>query len=267
MLSSGGGTYTTLDGPLATGAVANGINNAGQIVGYYQDSSSFKTRGFLYSGGIYTTLDDPLATMGTFPQGINDAGQIVGYYKDSSFKNHGFLYSGGIYTTLDAPFASQGFDQGTQAYDINDAGQIVGYYRDSQMQYHGFLFNPGGGTYTTLDDPSALLTYAIGINDAGQIVGRYDESNGHTHGFSFIRVLTNPPPPVDTSADMILRSTDGRYEIYNLGQGTLAFLAGFELGQVGADWKFAGLGSFFWQRHHRHDLAKRYRWRARTLRH
>jgi hypothetical protein len=44
---------------------------------------------------------------------------------------------------------------------------------------------------------------------------------------------------------MILRSTDGRYEIYNLGQGTLAILAGQDLGHVGADWKFVGLGGFF----------------------
>src|SRR5438445_424812 len=65
-----GGTYTTLDDPLAangfdnpfaaSGTVAEGINAAGQIVGYYADSND-DYHGFLYNGGIYTTLDDPQA--------------------------------------------------------------------------------------------------------------------------------------------------------------------------------------------------------------
>ena len=60
-----GGIYTTLDDPLgAKGTVANGINDAGQIVGYYVDSSG-TPHGFLYSGGTYTTLDDPLGANGT----------------------------------------------------------------------------------------------------------------------------------------------------------------------------------------------------------
>ena len=82
------GTYTTLDDPAATtGTAAYGINVAGQIVGYYNNSTG--THGFFYnpSGGTYTTLDDPLATSGTFAYGINDAGQIVGTY----FTNTGIL--------------------------------------------------------------------------------------------------------------------------------------------------------------------------------
>ena len=97
-------TYTTLgDGTYGTSAL--GINDAGQIVGYYLLSSFGQNigRGFLYSGGIYTTLDDPLATDGTAAQGINATGQIVGYYVDSSNNDHGFLYSNGTYTTLDDP--------------------------------------------------------------------------------------------------------------------------------------------------------------------
>src|SRR5262249_55974643 len=83
-----GGTYTTLDDPLASavagGTAALGINGAGQIIGYYRDAS-FKYHGFLYSGGGYTTLDDPSAgPLGTVPYGVNASGQIVGYYFDGS---------------------------------------------------------------------------------------------------------------------------------------------------------------------------------------
>src|SRR5207245_10077924 len=59
----------------------------------------------------------------------------------------------------------------------------------------------------------------------------------------------NPPPPAGTTADMILRGSNtspavaGQYEIYDIGNN--AILAGYQLGQVGTDWKFAGLGGFF----------------------
>ena len=51
---------------------------------------------------------------------------------------------------------------------------------------HGFLYS--GGTYTTLDDPSAIPggggTTASGINAAGQIVGYYNGISG-AHGFLY----------------------------------------------------------------------------------
>jgi probable HAF family extracellular repeat protein len=83
-----GGTYTTLTDPFAVsgdsdhpnGTVASGINDAGQVVGYYY-SDRFTLHGFLYSGGIYTTIDHPAATphsSGTAVTGINNLGQIVG---------------------------------------------------------------------------------------------------------------------------------------------------------------------------------------------
>jgi len=57
-----GGTYTTIDDPLAVGSTTApvDINASGQIIGRYSDSS-YVTNGFLYSGGIYTTIDDPFS--------------------------------------------------------------------------------------------------------------------------------------------------------------------------------------------------------------
>jgi len=65
------------------GTAATGINNLGQIVGYYLDSNNFQ-HGYLYSNGTYVTLDDPLGSHGTVATGINDSGQIVGFYLDGS---------------------------------------------------------------------------------------------------------------------------------------------------------------------------------------
>jgi probable HAF family extracellular repeat protein len=136
-----GGIYTAIDDPFAIspsvsggtgiGTAALGINDKGQVVGYYYDSSR-DAHGFLYSGGSYTTLDDPLGVNGTVATGINDKGQIVGYYSDNLNDRHGFLYSGGSYTTLDDLGVN-----GTVATGINDKGDIVGYYQDGHS--HGFL--------------------------------------------------------------------------------------------------------------------------------
>ena len=59
------------------GTIAAGINDKGQIVGSYNNSTG--AHGFLYDHGVYTTLDDPLGTL-TGAVGISDEGQIVGAY-------------------------------------------------------------------------------------------------------------------------------------------------------------------------------------------
>ena len=166
----------------AKGTFARGINDAGQIVGYYIDSSG-TSHGFLYSGGTYTTIDDALGGS-TELLGINNAGQVVGYYNDSSSTAHGFLatlptttsYS---FTTLNVPSSTGG----AQAYGINNTGQIVGEYEDSSGAEHAFLYNSSSFAYSTLDYPSAIGSSADGINDVGQVVGVYVDSSGTPHGF------------------------------------------------------------------------------------
>jgi probable HAF family extracellular repeat protein len=193
-----GGTFSTLDDPLATvgnaqNTQAFGINDSGQIVGDYANASGI--HGFLYdpSAGVfppYFTLNDPLATgaEGTVAVGINATRQIVGYYEDASFHFHGFLLSGGVYTTLDDPSATGA----TFAKGINGSGQIVGSYANATGN-HAFLYDPNGGTYTTLDDPLAGSgpgngTFARGINDLG--------SSGLT-----------PTPPATTASSIAVAYT------------------------------------------------------------
>lgn len=171
-------TYTTLNDPLATSStVANGINDRGQIVGYYTGPGQ---TGFLYNGGNYSTLDDPLATSATVGQGINNQGRIVGYYRTGIHEN-GFLYSGGIYTTLDGP----GFGD-HQATGINDKGQIVGFTNSGSSGTHSFIYKDGN--YTLLDHPLADrpfdTTAAFGINNRSQVVGYFQNGSG-IHGFFY----------------------------------------------------------------------------------
>jgi probable HAF family extracellular repeat protein len=66
------GVFTSID--FANGTVANGINNNGQIVGYYSVGfgSEFRMHGFLYDAGVFTPLDVPGA-MHTQAFGINNS--------------------------------------------------------------------------------------------------------------------------------------------------------------------------------------------------
>jgi probable HAF family extracellular repeat protein len=182
-----GPTYTffTLDnpsancGPESACTIAYGINNAGQIVGYYFNAGH---HGFLYSNGNFTTLDDPQAAgVGTNAHGINASGQIVGSYNDGN--SNGFLYIGGNFFTLDEPLA--GLHGYTSASGINASGQIVGSYAGYQSICNGAFLDSGGAfsefNFSPLTCPT---TTAYGINDAGQIVGSYVDTSG-THGFLY----------------------------------------------------------------------------------
>jgi probable HAF family extracellular repeat protein len=196
-----GYSYAEIDDPLATtGTWVDGINDAGQIVGYYRLGPFQGVHGFLYNGTTYTPIDVPfLFVNATFLFGINDLGQIVGQYNLDDGTSHGFLFSGGTYTTIDDPLS----DGETSAEAINNDGQIVGSYT-SGGYWHGFLFS--GGTYTTLDDPLATgSTFASGINDKGEIVGEYDDGTG-AHGFLFIDgtyVTLDYPEALSTAAEGI----------------------------------------------------------------
>jgi uncharacterized membrane protein len=76
-----GGSFTTIDVPGASSTHAAGINDSGQIVGYFVDATG--THGFFLDvGGSLTTIDVPGAS-DTFALGINNSGQIVGSFDSS----------------------------------------------------------------------------------------------------------------------------------------------------------------------------------------
>jgi probable HAF family extracellular repeat protein len=172
---TGGLSVTPIEDLSGTNTFPIGINDGGQIVGYY-DTSSIQYS-FLDSNGTYTTLYGPSGATSTTASGINDLGQIVGTYSDA-LGSHGFLYSNGTYTTLYGPSGIDIVPTG-----INDEGQIVGYYESNALgnsngsSLHGFL--ESNGAFTALDDPSgSWATAAEGINNEGQIVGYYSFDGG-----------------------------------------------------------------------------------------
>jgi hypothetical protein len=166
--ASDSSTKETFRGVNISGASQQGagaVNDSGEIVGYYSDSSA-APQGYLQSGGTFTTIAVPFSgATWTEPGGINNSGEVAGYWLDST-TSHGFLLSGGAYTSFDYPGAVF-----TVGIGINNHGAIAGFYGDTSGVYHGFSLS--GGTYTSIDVDGAIATEAYGINDAGDIVGIY----------------------------------------------------------------------------------------------
>jgi probable HAF family extracellular repeat protein len=174
--------FTQIDFPGSTSTVAYGINDAGQIVGDFTNSTGFHA--FVYADGTFTQLDIPGASGIAAAQGINNVGQIVGTF-GNNFVQHGFVYTSGNFTQLDVPGLS-GLQQYTSPTGINDAGQIVGFSRDSRnFGAQGFVYDGRSNSFTQLNVPGATDTEPFGINRAGQISGGFGPGGPPAHGFVY----------------------------------------------------------------------------------
>jgi probable HAF family extracellular repeat protein len=121
------GTYTLLDNaahtlvlPANVNSQATGINDGGDIVGFFMPTAT-TSDGFLLSNGKLTTLEFPGSTF-TQALGINNRGQVSGFYNDANGATHGFTWSNGNWTSIDVPGATS-----TTINGINDFGQVAGF--------------------------------------------------------------------------------------------------------------------------------------------
>jgi hypothetical protein len=132
--------------PTMLGTATYSINDAGQSVGYFQDSSGV-THGYLKTGSNFTILDAPGANGTTSAQGINNQGYVTGYFVDASGNDEGYLWHNGQFTTINVPNAVS-----TDITSINDNGDLAGWYIDASGTFHGFeaLAVPEPGTATLM---------------------------------------------------------------------------------------------------------------------
>ena len=141
------GTFGTVQS-----AQANGINDAGQVVG------GAAGRAFLWQNGVMTDLNTVAGTKGS-AAAINSAGQIAGGSTiTAGSTGHAVLWVNGVMTDLTP-------GQGSSAAGINDLGEVVGTLSD----WTGFLWR--NGTITSLGQLAGGASSASDINDAGQVVG------------------------------------------------------------------------------------------------
>ena len=77
-----GGVITTIDPFGSTFTQALGVNNLGEIVGFYVDANG-KQHGYIDNSGVFTSFDPP-GSASTTINGLNDKGDIVGFYTNNA---------------------------------------------------------------------------------------------------------------------------------------------------------------------------------------
>jgi hypothetical protein len=194
------GTFRFLAFPAGSVPQPAGINDNGDVVGYYYDQDGMQQGFIADQKGIHTVMV-PGATS-VSPAGINASGVIVGSYSDENYDYHSFVMDNKGVTLVTIPGATW-----VSANCINNNGAVGGSYSDGTKAY-GFVSK--GGKISTIDyaNPNAPDTITrniggtavvyvkfassptvTGINDQGDIVGYTfdlywtDPSSHHILGF------------------------------------------------------------------------------------
>ena len=171
-----GGKFTAINFPKSLGTEALGINDKGDVVGFYLDSTSTQ-HAFVKKGAKYTSFDVKGDTTST-AWGINNAGQIAVFAVNGS-TYESFIYNGKTFKKVSDPSAGS---SGTIIRSVNNKGDAAGAYFDDSGATVGFLRH--GGEFFDLKDPKGTVsTRPDGVNDTLEIVGRYSPSDGSSHGF------------------------------------------------------------------------------------
>jgi uncharacterized membrane protein len=185
-------TFAPINVPGATQTEARGINNNGEIVGFYKTDSCFDydikvpscpTKGFKLVNGTYIKLMVPNSTA-TAIMGLNDLGDLVGFYTKSDGSKHGFIwYHTNTLRTIDKP-NSQGLT--TVPFGINKAGTVAGGLWEVDA---GGTFPGGGwvwvnGTFSNMNPFSpnaagACCQSVNGIANNGVLAGQIFQADFH----------------------------------------------------------------------------------------
>jgi hypothetical protein len=149
--SQSGGVFTSINAllPVNQNSQAVGINNAGNIVGFYLPTATTSI-GFLDKGGVISTID-PFGSTFTQALGINNLGEIVGFYTDAAGVQHGYVDINGLFSSFDPPGSMN-----TTINGLNDLGQIVGFYTDPNDNTIGFVGTP-------TPEPASLALFCGGL--------------------------------------------------------------------------------------------------------
>jgi probable HAF family extracellular repeat protein len=115
---------------LGNGALAQAINNRGQISGQIGSADgSTAVAGVWLNGsdGPVTEIDLPLGDAVAFASGINDRGQVVGSSLDAHLNwSHAFIWQDNVLTNLDTVFPASANLFPVMGNKINERGQISG---------------------------------------------------------------------------------------------------------------------------------------------
>jgi hypothetical protein len=168
------GVFTAYDYPGSNFTMIQGINEAGDFVGYYSINQTYGA--FASIGGNLIPITIPSSTF-ISPTDINNDGEIVGWYNTPN-NSLGFVMEAD--GTLHNPIHPRGGS--ATFFGTSDKRYSVGQTYDG-TGLHG-LFYAAGRTFVTYDFPGVSFVELTGINNTGFICGHgYDTTSGMTHSY------------------------------------------------------------------------------------
>lgn len=216
--------YVAINFPGAASTEAHGINNFGEIVGFFNigvancqfGSTLCRFHGFKLKNKVFTRIDIPGAT-DTRVLGLNDAGDVVGDYRTSDNNIHGFLlHHTGALQKINQPGSNF-----TSASGVTNSLTVVG------TGITGFRWK--NGVFTKVD----ITNHAVGgesetingISNLGVIVGslfRQDFQNAWQKAGSDLDVYQRI-----NGLDTLLNGVNGRDDVVGTaavnGRGFVSF--------------------------------------------
>jgi probable HAF family extracellular repeat protein len=162
----------------------NGLNQAGQVAGFFYVAGVQPPHAFFYDHGALTDLGTFGGTVSE-ALGINNAGQIAGEAALADGQMHPFIYAAGSVSdlgTLGGTTAS--------AAAINDAGDAAGQSTTAgNAATVAFLYT--GGSMTNLGTLGGNYSAAVALNNFRIVVGASTLAGGATHGFVYANGIMN----------------------------------------------------------------------------
>ena len=151
-----------------TQTVANGLNDAGQVVGWSKDASG-RTQAFAWSNGVMTGLGFLPGGTTSVANAVNNRGHVAGYSYVSGTAYHGFLYASNSMADIGA------LGTYSQARAINAMDELTGSSPPTNFPSENFSFLWKTNRFITISSFSfAAGSYSCdgyGINDFSQISG------------------------------------------------------------------------------------------------
>jgi hypothetical protein len=204
-----------------------GINNSGEIAGYYGSGAAGHPNKGYTTTPPYTsfTNENFPGSVQTQVTGINNVGTTVGFWSNSNNgppldANFGFVDQGGTFTNVNNPNTAATPPTFNQLLGVNDSNVAVGFYTDAAGNTHGYTYNIGTTTFSAnIDDPNGngTNTTAAAIDNVGQIAGFYVGTDGLTHGF------------IDNGGTFTTLDAAGATDTSILGLNNLGEAVGFDI--------------------------------------
>jgi hypothetical protein len=223
-----------------------GINNAGEIAGYFgSGAADHPNKGYQLAGpygqGGYANENFP-GSVQTQVTGLNDNGDTVGFWSSmntASMVNDNFGFyelKGHQFHTVVFPTGDNASPQVDQLLGVNDHDVAVGFYTNGQGNNRGYTDNIRTGQFTRVLVPGypsgtagPSLT-AAAINNHGDIAGFYTDAAGNTDAFLDYhhgKFLTLDVPGASSTDALGVNDHDEVVGVYTVGTGSSASMHGF----------------------------------------